>query len=592
MRLRQSWYSLLAVLVWVCAIGLTSCNPHTFRATEARTASQLVARTNGDPKTFNPALADSVPYIFPFTFEGLIREDGKGNLIPGLAESWKISDDKLKITFTLRQGLKWSDGQPLTVDDVLFTFNQVYFNPDIPTGTRDVLRIGQKGLLPSLKQSGDRQVEFTLPESFAPFLRAVGSPILPAHILRPSVQAKDAKGNLKFLSVWGTDTDPREIVVNGPYRMVSYVTSQRVVFERNPYYWRKDAQGKQLPYIDRLVWQIIESPEPALIQFRSGGLDTVGIGPASFSLLKREEKRGNFRIYNAGPDSGISFIGFNLNQGRRNGKPLIDPIKSRWFNTVEFRQAVAYGINRQAMINNFLRGLGQLQSSPISVQSPYYMKPSDGLRVYNYDPDQSRRLLQSAGFKYNQANQLFDADGNRVRFTLTTSSGGGPAREGQLSQIKQNLEKIGMQVDLQFIDFGTLVERLSNSLNLEAFSLGFTGGVEPNNASNLWLPEGNSHLFNQKPQPGQSPIQGWQVADWERRIGDIFIAAARELDESKRKALYGEMQQIAQEKVPLIYMINPYVLAAVRNRVEGVDLSSLQYESTLWNVADLKLKPE
>ncbi|HEY9752367.1 MAG TPA: hypothetical protein V6C46_05420 [Coleofasciculaceae cyanobacterium] len=149
-----------------------------------------------------------------------------------------------------------------------------------------------------------------------------------------------------------------------------------------------------------------------------------------------------------------------------------------------------------------------------------------------------------------------------------------------------------MQVDLQFIDFGTLVERLSNSLNLEAFSLGFTGGVEPNNASNLWLPEGNSHLFNQKPQSGQSPIQGWQVADWERRIGDIFIAAARELDESKRKALYGEMQRIAQEKVPLIYMINPYVLAAVRNRVEGVDLSSLQYESTLWNVTDLKLKPE
>ncbi|HEY9752368.1 MAG TPA: ABC transporter substrate-binding protein [Coleofasciculaceae cyanobacterium] len=427
MRLRQSWYSLLAVLVWVCAIGLASCNPHNFRTTEARTASQMVARTNGDPKTFNPALADSVPNIFPFTFEGLIQEDGKGNLIPGLAESWKISEDKLKVTFTLRQGLKWSDGQPLTVDDVLFTFNQVYFNPDIPTGTRDGLRIGQKGLLPSLKQSGDRQVEFTLPESFAPFLRAVGSPILPAHILRSSIQTKDAKGNLKFLSVWGTDTDPREIVVNGPYRMVSYVTSQRVVFERNPYYWRKDAQGKPLPYIDRLVWQIIASPEPALIQFRSGGLDTIGIGPASFSLLKREEKRGNFRIYNAGPDSGISFIGFNLNQGSRNGKPLIDPIKSRWFNTVEFRQAVAYGINRQAMINNFFRGLGQLQSSPISVQSPYYMKPSDGLRVYNYDPDQSRRLLQSAGFKYNEANQLFDADGNRVRFTLTTSSGGWPS---------------------------------------------------------------------------------------------------------------------------------------------------------------------
>jgi len=363
--------------------------------------------------------------------------------------------------------------------------------------------------------------------------------------------------------------------------------NQRVVFRRNPYYWRKDAQGNPLPYIDRLIWQIVESPDTALMQFRSGGLDILEIGPASFQLLKREEKRGKFTIYEGGPDFGTTFICFNLNKGRRNGRPLVDPIKSRWFNTVAFRQAVAYGINRQAMLNNVFRGIGELQNSPISLQSPYFLSPKEGLKVYDYNPDQARKLLLKAGFKYNNQGQLLDADGNRVRFTLISQAGNRTV-DAIGSQFKLDMSKIGIQVDFNPIDFAVMVDRITNTLEWESYFGLITGSIEPNSGANVWSPDGGFHPFNQKPQPGQPPIEGREVADWEAEIGRLYIEGARELDEAKRKEIYGETQRLAQEYLPFIHLVNPLALAAMRDRLEGVEFTALG--GTLWNIYELKVE--
>lgn len=579
----RRWISVLLALVMATALG--SCNLQL--RTEATQVPELVAATLGDPNTFNYPLNQESPNVFGFIYEGLIDENGlDGKIEPALAESWKISPDKLRITFTLRGGLKWSDGKPLTVDDVVFTYNDIYLNQEIPTDIRDGLRIGESGALPSVRKLDDRRVEFTTPEPFAPFLRTTGAAILPAHALRESVTSKDSKGKPKFLSTWGVDTDPDKIIVNGPYRIASYATSERVVFRRNPHYWRKDAQGHPMPHIERFIWQIVENTDTALLQFRSRGLDIVGASPINFSLLKREEKRGDFTIYNGGPDSGTSFVAFNLNKGKRNGRPLIDPVKSRWFNTLAFRQAVAYGIDRRTMINNIFRGLGEPQNSPISVQSPYYLSPQQGLKTYNYDPEKAKQLLLGAGFKYNSKGQLLDADDNRVRFTLLSNTGG-RTTEAIGGQIKQDLSKLGIQVDFSLIDFSTLVEKLSNSLDWECYFGAFTGGVEPNDGANLWLPDGGLHVFNQAPLPQQAPITGREVADWEQEIGRLYIQGAKELDEAKRKAIYAETQRLAQEYLPYIHMINPLALVAVRNHIQGVKPSGLG--GSLWNVYELKV---
>jgi peptide/nickel transport system substrate-binding protein len=578
---------LLIILCVATALTVAACNPSNFKTTAAQ-VPQLVTSILSDPKTFNFPLSSESPNIFGLTYEGLITENYEtGQIEPALAESWEISDDKLKIVFTLRENLKWSDGQPLTVDDVVFTYNQIYLNEEIPTDARDGMRVGESRKLPTVRKVDNRRVEFSVPEPFAPFLRsATAYPILPAHALRESVTTKDREGKPIFLSKWGVDTPPDQLIVNGPFKLERYDTSQRVVFQRNPYYWRKDAQANAQPYIERIVWQIVESTDTSLLQFRSGGLDSVGVTPESFSLLKVQEKQGNFQIYNGGPGSGTTFLIFNLNKGSRGGRPLVDPQKSRWFNTVEFRQAVAYAIDRQTMINNTFRGLGQPQDSPISVQSPYYLSPEKGLKVYNYNIDKAKQLLIKAGFKYNDRNQLIDAQGNNVRFTLLTNSGN-KIREAVGSQIKRDLSKIGITVDFTPIAWNTYTDKLSNTLDWEAALLGLTGGLEPNDGANVWSPEGGLHMFNQKPQAGQQPIEGWQVAPWEEQIGKLYIQAARELDEAKRKEIYAETQKLAQEYLPFIHLVNAYSMTALRDRFEGIKYSALG--GAFWNIHEIKI---
>ncbi len=312
----------------------------------------------------------------------------------------------------------------------------------------------------------------------------------------------------------------------------------------------------------------------------------MAVSPEYFSLLKREDKRGNFSIYEGGPTTSTSFIAFNLNKGRRNGKLLVDPIKSRWFNTVAFRQAVAYAIDREQMNNNIFRGLGELQNSPISVQSPYYLSPKQGLKVYDYNPKRAKELLLKAGFQYNNRSQLLDADGNRVRFTLITNAGN-KIREAMGAQIKQDLSKIGMQVDFAPLAFNTLLDKLNNTVDWECYLLGFTGGVEPNEGANVWSVNGGSHRFNQPAKPGQTPIEGREIADWEQEIANLYIKGAQELDEGKRKAIYAETQRITQDYLPFIYLVNPLSMSAVRDRVQGVKFSALG--GTLWNIYELKV---
>jgi peptide/nickel transport system substrate-binding protein len=226
---RCRWFSVL--LTCVLAIALTSCNPTQFK-TDAAQVPEIVVSVGNDPKTFNYILSQESPNVFGLTLKGLTTTNGAGEIEPELAESWNFSEDKKRIVFTLREGLKWSDGQPLTTDDIIFTYEELVFNEQIPNQFKDYLKIGVSGAFPKLRKIDDRRVEFILPEQFAPFLRTTAAPtdavaILPKHILSESVRSKDSEGNPRFMSTWGTDTEPAKIIVNGPYRIASYTWSAR-----------------------------------------------------------------------------------------------------------------------------------------------------------------------------------------------------------------------------------------------------------------------------------------------------------------------------------------------------------------------------
>ena len=572
-----------------CLLLFTGCNPNQWKTQTAR-GSQLILVTPSDPATFNFAMNNSPYSIFPYIYRGLVRENGlTAELEPALAESWSISPNKLQISFTLREGLKWSDGQPLTADDVIFTYQDIYLNNKIPTVYKDWLRIGSTDTFPSVQKLDERRVQFTLPEPFAPFLRVAGTlAILPAHKLRSSVLANDAEGNPQFLSTWSTETNPQQIVGNGPYILESYTPSQRVVFRRNPYYWRFDAQGNHLPYIERIILPIISSSDNQLLRFRSGELDSLKIKPEMFSLLKREEMRGKYTIHNGGPELLIRFVGFNLNKARNaEGEPFVDPIKSRWFNSLAFRQAVAYAIDRERMKNNIYRGLGELQHSPIAVQSPYYLSPEEGLKVYNYNPQKAKKLLLDNGFQYNSQQELLDWDGNRVQFSILVKSEE-KSRADAAVQIQQDLSKIGIKADLQVLNFNVVLNKLLSSRDWECYVGSFEAGVvEPNLVSLFWYSGGSFHQFNQGSQPGEPPLEGWEVSGWEREIDNLFTAGVQELDEGKRQAIYGRFQQLVAEELPVFFLVNPLSFQAVRDHVKNLKFSAL--EGAFWNIDELKI---
>ncbi len=585
----RRWFA-LGLASCMVLLMLSGCQGLPLKVASAQ-VPQLVLSSLSDPKTFNAVLSQEVSEVLPLIGEGLITENGlTGAVEPALAESWKITPDGKRITYVLKNNLKWSDGQPLTVDDVLFTYNDVYLNKAIPTDTRDVLRIGKSGALPTVRKLDERRVEFTIPEPFAPFLRVTGVGILPKHILEKSIKTNDSQGQPNFLSVWGTNTQPlSNIVVPGPYMIESYRTGERVILRRNPYYWRRGPQGEPQPYIERIVVQIVESTDTNLLQFRSGGIDMTDVTPDYFALLKREEQKRGFKIYDGGPSLRTSYISFNLNKGKsKSGKPFVDPIKSKWFNNLEFRRAIAHSLDRQQMLNNIYQGLGSFQHSMIAVQSPYYLSPEKGLPTYEYSPTKAKELLLKAGFKYSPKNELMDAEGHRVRFSMITNAGN-KIREAMGAQIQQDLAAIGIKVDFNPMAFNALVDKMDNSKQWDCLLLGFGGaGVEPNSSFNVWAVDGGLHAFNQGPKPGQPPIQGWEVSDWERKISDLYIEGAQELDETKRKAIYAKAQTLVQEYLPFIYTIQSRSFSAVRDQVQNVKYSALG--GALWNLHELKIK--
>ncbi|MEI6437746.1 MAG: ABC transporter substrate-binding protein [Candidatus Omnitrophota bacterium] len=514
---------------------------------------ELVLAITSDPKSFNPVLAKetSTTEITSHLFEGLTTVDAFDMTVkPNLAERWEVSADGLTWTFYLRVGLRWSDGVPLTADDVVFTFNDLIFNDAVPNSARDIFTIEGKPLKVEKVDGG--AIRFTLPCKFAPFLRGMGQEILPKHILEPAVKAG------RFAFTWGIDTRPASVVGTGAFILESYQPGQAVTLKRNPLYWKKAASGEALPYLDRIRYVIVPSLDVELLKFMEGSIDAYGVRGMDYPLLKPLEKERHFTIYDLGPDMGASFVVFNQNPGKdpKSGKPFLAAHKLAWFTDRNFRRAVAYAIDKARIIEIVKNGLGYPQYSPESPGSGFFY--CKDVRHYDYDLGKARDLLSAAGFRdSNKDGVLEDKDGHALEFTLLTNADN-TERVDIASIIRHDLESLGMKVNLQLVEFNTLVGKLTSTFDWDAIVLGLTGGVDPHFGQNVWLSSGQLHMWN--------PRQAAPATAWEKRLDELFAAGAQELDEKKRKEYYDEYQKIVADEVPMAYTALSARLTAVRNK--------------------------
>jgi len=546
-------------------------------AESIRHGGHFVLYTASDPKTFNDIVATetSSSEVTSLLFEGLTTIDPITlKVLPNLAASWETSPDGLRWTFHLRHDVHWSDGVPMTADDVVFTFNDLIFNDKIPSSSRDVFTVD--GKIFNVEKVDDFTVTFTLPVKFAPFLRGLSQSILPKHCLAQAV-----KDN-KFVFTWGIDTPPAAIIGTGPFKLVEYKPGERLTFVRNPYYWKKSIQGDALPYLDKITMLIIASPEGELLKFIDGGIDYLAVSGTDYPMLKPLEQQKNFTIYEAGADFGSNFLVFNQNTSlnTKTGKPYVDPIKSKWFCDVNFRRAIAHAIDKAKMISIMMNGFGYPQHGPESPSSGYFYNPQ--VTVYDYDLAKAKALLAASGYEDRNGDGIIeDSDGHPIEFNLMT-----PANTSERVQmagiISADLKQLGIKVNLVTLEFNVLVSKLMSGYDWDAVILGLTGGVEPHFGKNVWHSTGGLHLW--------FPRQVKPATDWEKRIDTIFDTAVQELDESKRKVLYDEYQQIASDQLPVIYTILGAKMYALRNRFGNIKPSG--YAGVLHNLEEIYVKDQ
>jgi peptide/nickel transport system substrate-binding protein len=541
-----------------------------------RTGGRLVVALRGEPKTLNPLIAADTRSreVIGIMQADLVHINRATQLTePALAKSWKISADGLQYTVVLRQGLKFSDGQPLDADDVLFTI-RVYLDESVHAPQRDLLIIGGKQI--TVRKLDARTVIFQLPETYGVGERLFdGLAILPRHLLEKPYQ-EGKLGQTGTLS-----TAANQWAGLGPFRLKEYIAGQRLVLERNPYYWKTDVKGNRLPYADELVFLFVPNADAQVLKFQSGETDAIApLGAENFSVLSRQQR--GYTMTDAGPGLEYNFLFFNLNDPGEKVSPE-RARKQKWFREVKFRQAVSSAVDREAIVRLVYQGRG----------TPLWGLVAPGNRRWGNERlahparslERARTLLKEEGFSWGNGGDgestLLDSDGKPVEFSILTSSSNAD-RAKMATLIQDDLKQLGMRVQVVPLEFRSLLDRVTQTKEYDACVMGIASfDADPNSDINVWLSSGGTHLWN----PSQAhPATAWE-AEIDRLIGEQMTARTFE----QRKKLYDRAQEILAENQPMIFLASPDILAGAKNSVGNFHPAVLE-PYVLWNVEQLYLK--
>jgi peptide/nickel transport system substrate-binding protein len=512
------------------------------------------------PKTFNlwASTDNTSSTLARLMFDSLFEDDpDTGDIVPHIAKSYQILDSGKTIIVKLRERIKWSDGKPLTSDDVVYTWNEIVFSGLEGGGFQSLCLID--GKYPTVKKVDEITVEFMTHVVFAPLLRQIGYPPLPKHVFEPLLARAKNKDEAKkiFLGFWGSDVSPSKLVTNGPYKLLRYVQGERIEFVKNLDYFVINTEKKKLPYLEKIVYTIVQDQSLELFKFLANEVDVISVRGEDVALVKKlQKKKKNFYVVNLGPSSGTEFLVFNLSRDKSQLVPTQD-----WFNNIYFRQAVSHAIDRLGIVDNVLGGVGSPLFTPESLPSIYLNKKiANG---YPQDLNYSRELLKKGGFKFVGSGcdqTLRDSKGRKVEFTIFTNAEN-INRQAIGVIIQDDLKKLGMKINLKPLDFNTLIGR-SDTGDWEAIILGFTGGFfEPNEGANVWKLDGRLHMFDNKPHKPRY---------WEIEIDRIFNEATKYVDFNARKRLYDKYQEIVYNKLPFIYLVSPLRIVGVQKSLGNV----------------------
>jgi peptide/nickel transport system substrate-binding protein len=531
---------------------------------------RLVTALRSEPKTLNPVTAADGPSreVIGRMIADLIHINRLSQQTePALAKSWKVSRDGLRYTLRLRQGLRFSDGQPCNADDVVFSF-QAYQDEKVHSIQRDLLIVGGKPI--AVHKIDDVTVLFELSQPYAAAERLFDSlAILPRHILEKPYR----EGRLA--QMWRVSTPAEEIAGLGPFRLKEYVAGERMVLERNPYYWKGNRKGERLPYLDELVFLFVPSDDAQVIRFQAGDTDILSrVSAENYSALEPEQQRRGFRLYDLGPGLEYNFLFFNLNSSLPANSTIAR--KQSWFKDVRFRQAVSSAIDREGIVRLVFRGHGAPLWTDVTPAYKLWLNPA--IPHPPRSVEKSKELLKAAGFSWRSDGALVDRDGQPVEFSIITSSSN--AQRTQMATIIQDdLKQVGMRVEVTSLEFRAVIDRVFQTHDFEASLLALGGGdVDPTVKMNVLLSSGASHVWDLGESQPATP--------WEAEIDRLMKQQVSTLKFADRNRLYRRVQWIVYDNLPLISIATPNILVAAKNGIRNFQPAILDHY-TLWNVDQL-----
>ncbi len=538
-----------------------------------RRGGRLVVALRAEPKTLNPLIAADAPSreVIGVMQADLIHINrASQSTEPALAAAWTISRDGLQYTLKLRQGLRFSDGQPLDADDVLFTF-RVLLDEAVHAPQRDLLVVGGKPI--EVHKTDTHTLVFTLVQPYGVGERLFdGLDILPRHLLEKTYQEG------KLGQSWPLGTPPEQIAGLGPFRLKEYVAGQRLVLERNPYYWKTDIAGTRLPYLDEIVFLFVPSADAQVLRFRAGETDVITrLSADNFAALSRDLHDASF--VDAGPSLEYNFLFFNLNDlGEK--APAALARHQKWFRDVRFRQAVSLAVDREGIVRLVYQGRGAPLWGLVTPGDPRWVDAAIARPPRSIN--RARELLRAAGFQWKTGSsaeeQLFDADGVRVEFSIASSSSSAE-RSKMAALMQDDLKQLGMSAQVAPLEFRSLLDRVFQTKEYDACVLGLASfDADPNSDINVWLSSGAQHLWN--------PAQAKPATPWEAEIDRLMEQQLTARTFEERKRLYDRVQEIAADNQPMIFLASPHILAAAKSGLGNFHPAVLE-PYVLWNAEQL-----
>jgi len=527
----------LALLMAVAIQGLCQAAP--------RQPGEIVWAIHYDPKTFDPAKVDDqaselLRYLTGGVLLRLNRQTQEPE--PQLAESFHVSPQGTLVVFKLRQGLRFSDGSPLTSADVAWSLRRV-----LDPATQAV--VADEFISPSLVtvDTPDKlTVEVHLPK------RIIGiGKIFDEIAIEPEHRPSEGR------------------VTAGPFTVAGYQQGQYVSLRRNPNYWKRDAAGTQLPYASGLRLDVLNNREQEIAAFLRGEYDLIdGLSPDYFNILSQKSPQS---VHDLGASLNTEQIWFNQSAA----SPLPD-FERAWFSNLGFRVAVSEAIHRADLVRIAFDGHATPAFGYISPANKLWH--NDQLKFPRESVDEANRTLAASGF-HRSGNQLYDGAGHPVRFSILINAGNA-ARQKMAAMIQQDLAVTGMQVTVVALDFPALIERLMHKQDYEACLLG-TSNAEPDPSSmmNMWLSSSPNHQWN--------PSEKKPATTWEAEIDARMQFQATSPSQSDRKLAVDRVQQIVADEQPFIYLVYPNVLQAIAPQLRGTQPTILS-PGPVWNIESIR----